>query len=152
MKRPTIDEYFMNIAKVVATRSTCLRHHVGAVIVRDKRIISTGYNGSPKGLKHCLDIGCIRDQENIESGTKVEICRAIHAEQNAIIQAALHGTSTEGATLYCTHQPCIICAKMIINAGIIKVIYGEDYPDEAAIELFNEANIEVIKYKGEYNV
>ena len=152
MKRPTIDEYFMNIAKVVATRSTCLRHHVGAVIVRDKRIISTGYNGSPKGLKHCLDIGCIRDQENIESGTKVEICRAIHAEQNAIIQAALHGTSTEGATLYCTHQPCIICAKMIINAGIIKVIYGEDYPDKAAIELFNEANIEVIKYKGEYNV
>ena len=152
MKRPTIDEYFMNIAKVVATRSTCLRHHVGAVIVRDKRIISTGYNGSPKGLKHCLDIGCIRDQESIESGTKVEICRAIHAEQNAIIQAALHGTSTEGATLYCTHQPCIICAKMIINAGIIKVIYGEDYPDEAAIELFNEANIEVIKYKGEYNV
>lgn len=152
MKRPTIDEYFMNIAKVVATRSTCLRHHVGAVIVRDKRIISTGYNGSPKGLKHCLDIGCIRDQENIESGTKVEICRAIHAEQNAIIQAALHGTSTEGATLYCTHQPCIICAKMIINAGIIKVVYGEDYPDETAIELFNEANIEVIKYKGEYNV
>ena len=152
MKRPTIDEYFMNIAKVVATRSTCLRHHVGAVIVRDKRIISTGYNGSPKGLKHCLDIGCIRDQESIESGTKVEICRAIHAEQNAIIQAALHGTSTEGATLYCTHQPCIICAKMIINAGIIKVIYGEDYPDKAAIELFNEANIEVIKYKGEYNV
>ena len=152
MKRPTIDEYFMNIAKVVATRSTCLRHHVGAVIVRDKRIISTGYNGSPKGLKHCLDIGCIRDQESIESGTKVEICRAIHAEQNAIIQAALHGTSTEGATLYCTHQPCIICAKMIINAGIIKVVYGEDYPDEAAIELFNEANIEVIKYKGEYNV
>lgn len=152
MKRPTIDEYFMNIAKVVATRSTCLRHHVGAVIVRDKRIISTGYNGSPKGLKHCLDIGCIRDQESIESGTKVEICRAIHAEQNAIIQAALHGTSTEGATLYCTHQPCIICAKMIINAGIIKVVYGEDYPDETAIELFNEANIEVIKYKGEYNV
>ena len=152
MKRPTIDEYFMNIAKVVATRSTCLRHHVGAVIVRDKRIISTGYNGSPKGLKHCLDIGCIRDQENIESGTKVEICRAIHAEQNAIIQAALHGTSTEGATLYCTHQPCIICAKMIINAGIIKVVYGEDYPDKTAIELFNEANIEVIKYKGEYNV
>lgn len=135
----------MNIAKVVATRSTCLRHKVGAVIVKDKHIISTGYNGACKGLPHCLDIGCIRDQKGIKSGTMMEICRAIHGEQNAIIQAALHGVSTDGAILYCTHQSCIICAKMIINAGIIRVVYEKEYPDDAAIELFKEANIKIIK-------
>ncbi len=139
--RPSLDEYFMNIAEVVATRATCLRNCVGAVIVRDKRIISTGYNGAPRNLEHCLDIGCIRDQENIESGTMHEVCRAVHAEQNAIIQAALHGVSTKDSVMYVTHQPCIICAKMIINAGIRRVVYGKEYPDVAGLELFGEAGI-----------
>jgi len=143
--RPTIDEYFMNIAEVVATRSTCLRNHVGAVIVRDKRIISTGYNGAPRNLEHCLDIGCIRNQENIESGTMHEVCRAVHAEQNAIIQAALHGVSTKGATIYCTHQPCVLCAKMIINANIVRVVFEQTYPDLHALEFFTEADIETVK-------
>ena len=143
--RPTLDEYFMNIAKVVATRSTCLRNNVGAVIVRDKRIISTGYNGAPRNLEHCLDIGCIRDQENIESGTMHEVCRAVHAEQNAIIQAALHGVSTKGATIYCTHQPCVLCAKMIINANIVRVVFTREYPDSRALEFFEEAGVEVVR-------
>jgi dCMP deaminase len=143
--RPTTDEYFMNIAEVVATRSTCLRNHVGAVIVRDKRIISTGYNGAPRNLEHCLDIGCIRDQENIESGTMHEVCRAVHAEQNAIIQAALHGVSTKGATIYCTHQPCVLCAKMIINANIVRVVFEQAYPDLHALKFFTEADIETVK-------
>ena len=143
--RPTLDEYFMNIAKVVATRSTCLRNYVGAVIVRDKRIVSTGYNGAPRNLAHCLDIGCIRDQENIESGTMHEVCRAVHAEQNAIIQAALHGVSTKGATIYCTHQPCVLCAKMIINANIVRVVFTQAYPDSRALEFFEEAGVEVVR-------
>ncbi len=146
--RPTIDEYFMNIAEVVATRSTCLRNNVGAVIVRDKRIISTGYNGAPRNLEHCLDIGCIRDRENIESGTMHEICRAVHAEQNAIIQAALHAVSTKDATIYCTHQPCILCAKMIINANIVRVVFRDAYPDNMAIEFFTAAGVEVVQMKG----
>jgi dCMP deaminase len=128
--RLTIDEYFMNIAEVVATRSTCLRNNVGAVIARDKRIISTGYNGAPRNLEHCLDIGCIRDQA---------------AEQNAIIQAALHGVSTKDATIYCTHQPCILCAKMIINAHIVRVVFRDAYPDTMAIEFFAEAGVEVVR-------
>jgi dCMP deaminase len=119
---------------------------VGAVIAKDKRIISTGYNGAPRNLEHCLDIGCIRDQENIESGTRHEICRAIHAEQNAIIQAALHGISTRGSTLYCTHQPCILCTKMIINANIIRVVFKESYPDSMAMDFFEQAGIAVIKF------
>ena len=146
--RPALDEYFMNIAEVVATRSTCLRNQVGAVIVRDKRIISTGYNGAPRNLEHCLDIGCIRDQENIDSGTRHEICRAVHAEQNAIIQAALHGVSTRGATIYCTHQPCVLCAKMIINAHIIRVVFKHAYPDDMALEFFSEAGVEVVNVWG----
>ncbi|RJS68957.1 cytidine deaminase [ANME-2 cluster archaeon] len=141
--RPTLDEYFMNIADIVATRSTCLRRQIGAVIVRDKRIISTGYNGAPRGAAHCLDIGCIREQENIESGTMHEICRAVHAEQNAVIQAALHGVSTQGSTLYCTHQPCAICAKILINAGIVRVIFRQPYPDNRAMKFFEEAGVEV---------
>ena len=145
--RPTIDEYFMNIAEVIATRSTCIRRKVGAVIVKDKQIISTGYNGSPKKLKHCLDIGCIRDQKNIESGTMHEICRGVHAEQNAIIQAATHGISTKDASLYCTHQPCIICTKMIINANIINVVFKESYPDDSSINFFIEANIQIKNLK-----
>ena len=143
--RPSIDEYFLEIATVVAKRSTCLRNKVGAVIVRDKRIISTGYNGAPSNMQHCLDIGCIRQQQNIESGTRHEKCRAVHAEQNAIIQAALHGVVTEGATLYCTHQPCILCAKMIINAKIKRVLYVIPYPDNDAIDCFNEAGVEVVQ-------
>ncbi|WP_290902673.1 dCMP deaminase family protein, partial [Ferroglobus sp.] len=119
--RPSLDEYFMEIAKVVAKRSTCLRQNVGAVIVKDKRILSTGYNGAPMGLPHCLDIGCLREELNVPSGERHELCRAVHAEQNAIIQAAVHGVSIKGATLYTTHQPCIMCAKMIINAGIVRV-------------------------------
>lgn len=143
--RPSIDEYFMEIAKVVAGRSTCLRNQVGAVIVKDKRIISTGYNGAPRNLKHCLEIGCIREQNNIESGTRHELCRAVHAEQNAIIQAALHGVSVENGTLYCTHQPCILCAKMLINAHILRVVFGTQYPDRAALDFFESAGVEVMK-------
>lgn len=143
--RPSIDEYFIEIASVVAKRSTCMRNRVGAVIVRDKRIISTGYNGAPSNMQHCLDIGCIRQQQNIESGTRHEKCRAVHAEQNAIIQAALHGVVTEDATLYCTHQPCILCAKMIINAKIKRVVYVTPYPDNDAIDFFKDSGVEVVQ-------
>ncbi len=141
--RPTIDEYFMEIASIVARRSTCLRNQVGAVMVKDKRILSTGYNGAPRNLEHCLDIGCIREKNNITSGTRHELCRAVHAEQNAIIQAALHGVSIENATLYCTHQPCILCAKMLINSRIDKVVFGKDYPDKDALDFFYKAGIKV---------
>lgn len=143
MDRPSLDEYFMKIASVVATRSTCLRHQVGSVIVRDKRIISTGYNGAPTGLPHCLEIGCPR--EGVESGTYHERCRAVHAEQNAIIQAAIHGVSTVGSTLYCTHQPCVLCAKMIINAQIERVVYGISYPDDEALKFLEQAGIEALQ-------
>lgn len=143
-KRPSLDEYFMEIAKVVASRSTCLRQNVGAVIVRDKRILSTGYNGAPMGLPHCLDIGCLRQELNVPSGERHELCRAVHAEQNAIIQAAYHGVSIKGATLYTTHQPCIMCAKMMINAGIVRVVYGKDYADNRGLEFLKEAGVEVV--------
>ena len=146
MIRPSPERYFMDIAKVVATRSTCLRHHVGAVITRDRQIVSTGYNGAPRGIPHCLDTGCIRDKENIESGTHAEKCIAVHAEQNAIIQAALHGVSTKYATIYITHQPCIICAKMIINAGIRRVVYDEEYPDPAGLTLLLSAGVATRKF------
>ncbi|MCL7475359.1 MAG: cytidine/deoxycytidylate deaminase family protein [Methanosarcinales archaeon] len=146
VQRPTIDEYFMEIAQVVAKRSTCLRNQVGAVIVLDKRILSTGYNGAPRNLQHCLDIGCIRQQQNIASGTRHELCRAVHAEQNAIIQSALHGVSIENATLYCTHQPCILCAKMIINSNIKKVVFSNNYPDEEAIRFFDKAGVEIVSF------
>ncbi|MCL7412253.1 MAG: cytidine/deoxycytidylate deaminase family protein [ANME-2 cluster archaeon] len=144
VQRPTLDEYFMEIARVVAKRSTCLRNQVGAVIVLDKRILSTGYNGAPRNLQHCLDIGCIRQQQNIASGTRHELCRAVHAEQNAIIQSALHGVSIENATLYCTHQPCILCAKMIINSNIKKVVFSNNYPDDEAIRFFDTAGVEIV--------
>ncbi|MCZ7406525.1 MAG: cytidine/deoxycytidylate deaminase family protein [Candidatus Methanoperedens sp.] len=144
--RPTIDEYFMEIATIVAKRSTCLRNQVGAVIVKDKRILSTGYNGAPRNLEHCLDIGCIRQQNNIASGTRHELCRAVHAEQNAIIQAALHGVSIEDATIYCTHQPCILCAKMLINARIEKVVFGVVYPDKEALSFFNKAGVKIEQF------
>ena len=139
--RPSTDEYFMEIASVVAKRSTCLRNHVGALFVKNKRILSTGYNGAPSGLDHCDVVGCAR--ENVASGTHHELCRAVHAEQNAIIQAALHGISIEGATLYCTHQPCILCAKMMINARVIKVVYQQSYPDGTALDFLEQAGIDV---------
>ena len=139
--RPSWDEYFIEIARQVATRSTCLRRHVGAVIVKDKRILTTGYNGAPRGMLHCEVVGCLREKLNIPSGERQEICRGLHAEQNAIIQAAVHGVSTEGGTIYVTHQPCITCAKMIINAGIVRVVCANTYPDELARNMLDEAGI-----------
>jgi dCMP deaminase len=139
--RPSVDEYFLKIASVVAERSTCERHHVGAVAVRDKHILSTGYNGAAAGLKDCLELGCLRNELKIPSGTRHEICRGIHAEQNAIIQASLHGVSLEDATLYCTHSPCILCAKMLVNARIKRFVTFGKYADDAFKELFQEAGI-----------
>jgi len=141
--RPGWDDYFMNIAQLVATRSTCLRRSVGAVLVRERRLLATGYNGAPSGLRHCLDVGCFRQQNHIPSGERHELCRGLHAEQNAIIQAAMHGVSVKGASLYCTNHPCIICAKMIINAGISSVIIKEGYEDAMARDILKEAGIEV---------
>ena len=141
--RPAWDDYFMEITRLVATRSTCLRRRVGALLVRDKRILSTGYNGAPRGLRHCLEIGCLRERLGIPSGERHELCRALHAEQNAIIQAAFHGIRIQGATLYCTNLPCVICTKMIINAGIREIIYGGGYADELSREMLKEARIPI---------
>ncbi|MCJ7763581.1 MAG: cytidine/deoxycytidylate deaminase family protein [Dehalococcoidales bacterium] len=143
MKRPDTDEYFLKVAAVVAERSTCRRHHVGAVAVRDKHILATGYNGAPAGFRDCLELGCLRDELEIPSGERHEICRAIHAEQNAIIQAALHGVSFEGSTIYATHTPCVLCAKMLTNARIRRYVSFGRYNDEAFIQLFREADIEL---------
>jgi dCMP deaminase len=142
-KRPDIDEYFLKIASVVAERSTCRRHHMGAIAVRDKHILTTGYNGAPAGAKDCLELGCLRDELGIESGTRQEICRAIHAEQNVIIQAGLHGVSLEESTVYCTHTPCVLCAKMLVNAKIARFVSFGKYNDDRFIEIFKEAGIEV---------
>lgn len=143
--RVSWDEYFMQIAEIVKTRSTCLRRQVGAVIVKDNRIITTGYNGAPSGLKHCTELGgCYRESLNIPSGERHELCRALHAEQNAIIQAANLGISTEGSTMYVTLQPCVICSKMAINAGIVKIVYKGKYPDELSLNMLNEAGIELV--------
>jgi len=139
--RLSIDEYFLKIASVVAERSTCLRHHVGAVAVRDKHILTTGYNGAAAGLRDCLELGCLRDELDIPSGTRHEICRAIHAEQNVIVQAALHGVSLLGATIYCTHSPCVLCAKMLINARIARFVTYGSYSEETFTDLFEEAGI-----------
>jgi len=143
--RPSWDEYFMNLARQAATRSTCLRRQVGAVLVRDKRVLATGYNGAPRGIAHCLEIGCLREQLGIPSGERHELCRAIHAEQNAIIQAAVHGVGIEGATLYTTLQPCILCAKTLINCGVREIHYAEGYPDELSAEMFAEAGVATVK-------
>lgn len=139
--RPDWDSYFMEIARIVSMRSTCLRRNVGAVIVKDKRILATGYNGAPSGLKHCLEVSCLRERMKIAPGERHELCRGLHAEQNAIIQAAYHGVSINGAHLYCTHLPCSICIKMLINAGIGKVYYEDGYPDELSLSLIGESNI-----------
>jgi dCMP deaminase len=141
MKRPDTDQYFLKIASVVAERSTCRRHHVGAVAVRDKHILATGYNGAASGLKDCLELGCLRDQKQIPSGTRHEVCRGIHAEQNVIIQASLHGVSLEGSTIYCTHTPCILCAKMLVNAKIARYVSFGEYNDNQFVPLFGEAGI-----------
>ncbi|HEY98687.1 MAG TPA: cytidine deaminase [Dehalococcoidia bacterium] len=143
MKRPDFDEYCLKIASVVAERSTCRRHHMGAVAVKNRHILTTGYNGAPSGGKDCLELGCLRDELGIESGTRQEICRAIHAEQNVIIQAGLHGVSLEGSTVYCTHTPCVLCAKMLVNAKIARFVSFGKYNDDRFIELFREAGIEV---------
>ncbi len=151
--RPDIDTYFLKIATVVAERSTCLRHHMGAIAVRDKHILTTGYNGAPAGLKDCLELGCLRDEQGIPSGTRQEICRAIHAEQNVIIQAALHGVSLERSTIYCTHTPCVLCAKMLINARIGRFVSSGKYADNTFTELFREAGIKFdLKEKPSLNI
>jgi dCMP deaminase len=149
-ERPSWDEYFMGIAKLTARRSTCLRRNVGAVIVQDRHIIATGYNGAPRGIDHCAQRGgCLREEMGIPSGERHELCRALHAEQNAIIQAASFGHSVEGATIYITHSPCIICSKMIINVGIQKIFVDEEYPDDFATEILGEAGLKIVTLKTE---
>ena len=148
-KRPSWNEYFMKMAYLASERSTCLRRKVGAVLVRDKRAIATGYNGAPAGIPHCSEVGCLRAELNVPSGQRHELCRGLHAEQNAIIQAALFGVSTKDSVLYCTTQPCIICTKMLINAGIRKVYVTERYPDPLAEKFLEEAGIPLILYKAE---
>ena len=146
-ERPSFDDYFMEMAHVVAKRSTCLRRKVGALLVKDRHILSTGYNGAPKGLKHCSETGCLREQLGIPPGERHEICRGLHAEQNAIIQAAVFGVSIKDSTLYCTNAPCSVCAKMLINAGVKEIIFEDEYPDELAMQMLKEAKIKIKKYK-----
>jgi len=146
--RPSWDDYFIKIAALVSERSTCLRHHVGAIIVKDRRVLTTGYNGAAAGVRDCLELGCLRNELKIPSGERHEICRAIHAEQNAIIQAGKYGVDIDGGTLYCTHSPCIVCAKMIINAGIKRIVTYSDYPDVGGVrDLLKEAKVKLDKIK-----
>lgn len=141
--RPSWDEYFMDLTRVVSKRSTCLKRRVGAVIVKDYRVLATGYNGAPKGLKHCEEVGCLRQKLKVPSGQRHELCRGLHAEQNAIIQAAWDGVKIKGATMYSTYQPCVICAKMMINAGIKRLVYEGSYPDKLAKQMLKESKIKV---------
>jgi len=143
LNRPGWDEYFISIAKLVATRSSCLRRNVGAILVKDKKILATGYNGAPANIEHCEKTGCLREKLNVPSGERHELCRGLHAEQNAFLQAALHGSGVKGAILYSTTQPCIICAKMIINAGIKEVVIAGSYPDKMASAFLKEAGVKV---------
>lgn len=143
--RPSWETYFMDIAFLVAKRSTCTRRAVGAVIVKDKRILSSGYNGAPSGVRHCIETGCLREELKVPSGERHELCRGIHAEQNAIIQAAYHGVSIKEATLFCTNLPCSICAKMIINAGIITIYYASGYADQMSSDMMQEAGVDVLQ-------
>ncbi len=146
MERPSWDQYFMEMAELTAKRSTCMRRQVGAVIVKDRHAIATGYNGAPSGIKHCEERGgCLRQQMGIPSGQRHELCMALHAEQNAIIQAAAMGHGIEGGTIYITHQPCAICAKMIINSGIKRIVIREGYPDELAASILEEAGLNIEK-------
>jgi dCMP deaminase len=142
-QRPAWDYYFLEIARVVASRSTCLRRRVGALLVLDKRILATGYNGAPAGLEHCDETGCLREKLKVPAGERHELCRGLHAEQNAIIQAAVHGVAIKGASLYCTHFPCVVCTKMLINAGINRVFVAQQYPDALSKELLNEAGVSI---------
>ncbi|MHB9003245.1 MAG: deoxycytidylate deaminase [Coriobacteriia bacterium] len=141
MPRPSWDDYFMSIADQVAGRATCMRRSIGAVLVKDKRILATGYNGTASGLAHCEEVGCIREQQNIPSGSRHELCRGIHAEQNAVIQAAKYGIAMNGATAYCTHQPCVLCAKILLNAGVVEIVYREAYPDPLSEAMLAEAGL-----------
>lgn len=145
-KRPTWDEYFMEVAHVVMKRSTCLRRQVGAVLVKDKRILATGYNGAPSGLGHCSEVGCLRQQMNIPSGERHEICRGAHAEQNAIAQAALIGVSTRDSEIYVTAHPCSVCAKILINAGVLRIVYEGDYPDALSVEMLACSHVKTEKF------
>jgi len=144
--RPTWDEYFLEMARVIASRATCLRRSVGALLVRDKRILATGYNGAPAGLPHCQEVGCRRQELGVASGERQELCRGLHAEQNAIIQGALHGVSVRGSVLYCTTQPCVICAKMLINAGVQRVVYEGDYADQLSLEMLQQAGVDLVRF------
>lgn len=144
--RPNVDTYFMRVARLVAMRSTCLRRQVGAVLVKDKRILATGYNGAPKGLAHCENIGCLRAKLNVTQGERHELCRGLHAEQNAIIQAAIFGMSIKHSILYSTHFPCSVCTKMLINADVKDIIYDEYYPDELSLQMLAESDITARKY------
>jgi dCMP deaminase len=142
--RPDWEDYFMEIARVVSTRSSCLRRQVGAVLVKNRQILATGYNGVPRGLRHCGERGCLRDELGIPSGERHELCRGLHAEQNAIIQAAYHGVAVSGAEVYCTHQPCALCAKMLVNADVVAVYFEGAYPDALAMEVFEEAGTRLV--------
>jgi dCMP deaminase len=142
-KRPSWDEYFLGIADLVALRSTCLRRKVGALVVKDRRILATGYNGTPSGIRPCSEVGCLRTKMKIPSGERHELCRGLHAEQNVLLQASLHGVSLKESVMYVTNQPCIICAKMIINAGIKEVVMADHYPDKMALSFLKEAKIKV---------
>jgi len=144
-KRPSSDDYFMQMAHLAATRSTCIRRAVGAIIVKEKRVLTTGYNGAPKGMRHCEEVGCLREQMKVPSGQRHELCRGVHAEQNAIVQAAYFGVSIKDASMYITMSPCSVCAKMIVNAGISSVIYESGYPDELALEVLSEGKVQVRK-------
>ena len=145
MSRPNWNEYFLKLAMVVAERSTCLRHHVGALAVSNRRILATGYNGAPSGFRDCLELGCLRDELKIPSGTRHEVCRAIHAEQNVVIQCSRNGVSLEGATIYCTNSPCRICAKLLVQAKIARFVTFGDYPDSEFNDLFQEGRIAFVK-------
>jgi dCMP deaminase len=145
--RPSYDEYFMEMAHIVSKRSTCLRRKVGALLVKDKHILSTGYNGAPKGLKHCFEVRCIREHMDIPSGERHELCRGLHAEQNAIIQAAVFGVSITNSILYCTNTPCVVCVKMLINAGVREIVYSGEYPDDLAKKMLGESNLKIKRFK-----
>lgn len=148
MKRPDNDTYFMRMAELASTRSTCLRRRVGAVVVKEKRVLSTGYNGAPRGLKHCGEVGCVREQNNIEPGTRHELCRGVHAEQNAVIQAAYFGVSIKGGTIYSTAFPCVLCSKILVNAGIREVVYKDDYIDDLSKAILDESRVKVRRFDG----
>lgn len=148
MERPGWDQYFMDITRVVAKRSTCLRRQVGALIVKERRILASGYNGAPVGLRHCLETRCLREQLDVPSGERHELCRGLHAEQNAVVQAAVYGIAIKDSVCYVTHQPCLLCAKILINAGVNKVVFQGSYPDHLALEMFEEAGVELVCHSG----